>query len=233
MTDSRLASETTGVPASLSFGSDRRIAGSGAVGGTPKRVTDVTCAAMALLVLLPILLIVAVMIWWHDGGSPFYGHKRIGREGRAFRCWKFRSMVANADQVLADLLVADPDAAKEWAETQKLRRDPRVTPIGRLLRLSSVDELPQLFNVICGDMSLVGPRPIVPLEAERYGAAFGSYLVCRPGLTGLWQISGRSNASYSERIRFDVQYATTWSFWQDAKIAALTIPTLLSREGSY
>jgi exopolysaccharide production protein ExoY len=233
MTDSGLASETTVADVALSFTPLSTNAGAKPVGGTSKRIADVTLALLALLILLPIFCIVAALIWRHDGKSPLFGHKRIGREGRPFRCWKFRSMVANADIVLADLLASDPEAAREWAETQKLRQDPRVTPIGRLLRASSLDELPQLINVLAGDMSLVGPRPIVPVEAERYGAAFGHYLLCRPGLTGLWQISGRSDTSYNERIRFDVQYAENWSFWRDAVIVARTIPVLLSRQGSY
>ena len=206
--------------------------GSQPVGGRTKRVFDITVALAALLILAPIIVIVAVLIWWHDGGSPFYAHQRVGHGGSRFACFKFRSMVANSPQVLAELLASDVVAAREWAATQKLRSDPRVTPIGRLLRMSSLDELPQLFNVLFGQMSIVGPRPIVFAEVARYGSDYQHYRVCRPGLTGVWQISGRSDTSYAERVRYDVRYTACWSFWRDVLIVLKTVPVVVSRRGS-
>lgn len=203
------------------------------VGGYSKRGFDISIAATALLFLLPLIILVAFLVWIQDRRNPFFGHARIGSHGRTFKCLKFRSMVTNSADVLAKLLSEDEDAAREWAETQKLRRDPRVTPVGRLLRLSSLDELPQLFNVLSGEMSLVGPRPIVAAEIERYGVDFDHYCACRPGVTGLWQISGRSDTSYAERVRYDVAYASRWSFWRDAAIVARTVPVVLQRKGSY
>ena len=141
-------------------------------------------------------------------------------------------MVTNSGDVLATLLQNDAEAAREWADTQKLRKDPRVTSIGRVLRMTSLDELPQLFNVLLGQMSLVGPRPIVASEVERYGSDFAAYRSCRPGLTGLWQISGRSDCSYAERVGFDVSYANGWSLWRDTVIVARTVPAVLQRKGS-
>ena len=198
-----------------------------------KRGVDVSIAVVALAILLPILLITAFLVWCNDRKSPFFGHLRLGRHGRMFRCWKFRSMQPDASEVLSAYLAANPAAALEWAATQKLRDDPRITPIGRVLRLTSLDELPQLWNVVIGQMSLVGPRPIVLDEVDRYGAQIRYYLMCRPGLTGLWQISGRSDTSYAERVRFDAHYAQSWSVWRDVSIVLRTVPILLSRRGSY
>ena len=201
-------------------------------GGAVKRGFDISIATIAIIVFLPIMTIVMFLIWWHDRGNPLFGHTRIGCGGRSFKCLKFRSMVPNSSEVLAALLKSDPEAAREWAETQKLRQDPRITPIGRLLRLSSLDELPQLFNVLRGDMSIVGPRPIVAGEIERYGTHFEQYRGCRPGVTGLWQVSGRSDCSYTERVRYDVLYASRWSLMRDLAILLKTVPAVLGRKGS-
>lgn len=202
------------------------------VGGHPKRVFDVTVALAALLCLLPAFLFAAFLIWRGDRGRVLFGHPRIGWGGRMFRCLKFRSMVPNAGEVLANLLATDPAAAREWAETQKLRADPRITAVGQLLRVTSLDELPQLLNVLSGQMSIVGPRPIVADEVARYGADVASYRACRPGITGLWQVSGRSDCGYAERVALDVRYASTWSLWLDLKIVARTVLVVLARKGS-
>lgn len=203
------------------------------IGGVSKRGLDISIAMTALLILAPLMLVVAFLVWWHDRGHPFFGHTRVGCGGRPFKCLKFRSMVKNAGTVLDEVLERDPEAAREWAETQKLRDDPRVTPIGRLLRITSLDELPQLFNVLSGHMSIVGPRPIVISEIDRYGQHYHHYSACRPGVTGLWQVSGRSDVDYDKRVNFDVTYASSWTLWRDAHIIVKTVPIVLNRKGSY
>ena len=153
----------------------------------------------------------------------FFAHTRVGRHGRLFRCFKFRTMVPNAAEVLAELLARDPAARAEWARDRKLRNDPRITPIGRLLRKTSLDELPQLFNVLRGEMSLVGPRPVMPDELERYGEAQDRLSQVRPGLTGLWQISGRNDVDYERRVHLDAWYVRNWTFWYDILILFRTL----------
>ncbi|HWL82910.1 MAG TPA: sugar transferase [Roseomonas sp.] len=198
-----------------------------------KRVLDVTASGAALLVLAPLFILLSLIIML-DGGSPVFGHERIGRNGRSFRCLKFRSMVPNSAEVLAKLLREDPEAAHLWATTRKLPKDPRVTSIGRFLRATSLDELPQLINVLRGEMSLVGPRPVVQEElTEHYGLAAVSYLSVRPGITGLWQISGRSDTSYAERVALDCRYVHEFSFWSDLNILWRTIPAVLAGRGAY
>jgi lipopolysaccharide/colanic/teichoic acid biosynthesis glycosyltransferase len=198
-----------------------------------KRSLDIVLSAVMLLILLPLLVVIALVVW-SDGKSPIFGHARVGRHGKPFRCLKFRSMVPNAEQALAKLLAQDPAAAELWRTTRKLQRDPRITPIGKILRSTSLDELPQLFNVLRGEMSLVGPRPVVQAElVEHYGAAAFAYLSVRPGITGLWQVSGRSNTSYTERVAFDVQYVQTFSLWEDLKILTKTVPAVLFRKGAH
>jgi lipopolysaccharide/colanic/teichoic acid biosynthesis glycosyltransferase len=198
-----------------------------------KRSLDIVLAAAMLLVLLPLLVVIALIVW-SDGKNPIFGHARVGRHGKPFRCLKFRSMVPNAEQALAKLLAQDPAAAELWRTTRKLQHDPRITPIGKILRSTSLDELPQLFNVLRGEMSLVGPRPVVQAElVEHYGAAAFAYLSVRPGITGLWQVSGRSNTSYTERVAFDVQYVQTFSLWEDLKILTKTVPAVLWRKGAH
>ena len=196
-----------------------------------KSLFDRAAALVLLLLLAPVMLAIAAVVR-ADKGSVLYGHRRVGENGRHFHCLKFRSMVTNGDEVLEDLLARDPAAREEWQATQKLRDDPRVTPIGRVLRKTSLDELPQLLNVLRGEMSLVGPRPIVDAEIDRYGQDISFYYDTRPGITGLWQVSGRSNMSYEGRVRLDVWYARNWSLWHDFRILLRTIPAVLAKHGA-
>ena len=203
------------------------------IGGVGKRAFDATVAVSAILILLPLLVVVALIIKFTDKGPVFFSHKRIGFGGTTFRCLKFRTMAVDGTRILADHLARDPAAALEWAQTQKLRDDPRVTAVGRFLRASSLDELPQLWNVACGEMSLVGPRPIVDSETAHYGRAIRFYLSVRPGLTGLWQVSGRSGTTYRRRVALDKAYVCRWSFGGDIVILCKTIPAVLLAKGSW
>ncbi len=198
-----------------------------------QRTLDLVLTVPLLILLAPIFALLALAVWINDGGAAFYGQMRIGHHGRSFRCWKFRSMVTDSDAVLAKVLAVSADARAEWARDHKLRSDPRVTWIGKLLRSSSLDELPQLWNVLVGEMSLVGPRPIVVAEVGRYGARFHDYCTCRPGITGLWQVSGRNDTSYRRRVAIDAVYARRASLRLDIVILARTIPAVLLRRGSY
>jgi Undecaprenyl-phosphate galactose phosphotransferase WbaP len=168
-----------------------------------------------------------------DGGQPFFGHMRVGHNGKPFKCYKFRSMVVNAEQVLEHLLANDPVARAEWALNFKLKNDPRVSKLGEFLRRSSLDELPQLWNVFKGDMSLVGPRPVIEAELERYGDDVGYYLMTRPGITGLWQVSGRNDVDYATRVYLDSWYVKNWSLWNDIAILFKTISVVRRRSGAY
>jgi len=199
-----------------------------------KRSMDIAGAGALLLFCLPVFLALALLVRL-DGGPAFYAHERVGRGGRRFGCLKFRSMVVGADRRLAALLELDPDARAEWEVSRKLRDDPRVTWIGRILRASSLDELPQLINVLRGEMSLVGPRPVQATELEtHYGAAAAAhYLSVRPGITGPWQVSGRSDTTYAARVLLDVQYATSPSLWTDIRILLRTPIAVLRRRGAY
>lgn len=197
-----------------------------------KRVFDIVLTALILAYLAPLLGLVYCLVR-RDGGPALYGHKRIGAGGEAFKCWKFRTMVVDAEAVLKDLLERDPVAAAEWQRDFKLKKDPRVTAVGRFLRATSLDELPQLFNVLRGEMSLVGPRPIVRDEMARYGANIVEYLSCRPGLTGLWQVSGRNDVSYRQRVALDTDYVRHWSLRRDIEILLRTIGVVLRRSGAY
>ncbi|MFN7902330.1 MAG: sugar transferase [Holosporales bacterium] len=197
-----------------------------------KRAIDVVGAALGLVVLAPLFAVLAWRIS-RDGGQPFFGHPRIGRYGKVFLCYKFRTMVVNAKEVLEQHLAVDPVARAEWQANFKLKNDPRVTPLGKFLRRTSLDELPQLWNILKGEMSLVGPRPIVAAELERYGRDADYYLALRPGLTGLWQVSGRSDIDYDQRVALDRFYATTTSLIQDMKILGATAGVVLRRDGAY
>lgn len=192
---------------------------------------DTAVAALLLVLSAPVLLMIAVAVRL-DGGPALYSHMRVGAGGRKFGCLKFRSMVTNGDEVLAEHLRTDPDAAAEWQATRKLRRDPRVTAIGGFLRKSSLDELPQLFNVLRGDMSLVGPRPIVENELVHYAGNVDYYLSTRPGITGLWQVSGRSGTSYARRVELDSMYVSNWTMKSDFAILAKTVSVVLKRTGA-
>ena len=196
-----------------------------------KVVFDYTCAALLLLILAPVMCAITLMIRM-SGGPAMFKHKRIGADGKFFFCLKFRTMHPDGDRMLAELLANDPRAAAEWAESQKLRNDPRITPIGNFLRKTSLDELPQLLNVLRGEMSLVGPRPIVANEVPRYGDNIVYYNETRPGLTGLWQVSGRSDLSYARRVQLDVWYVRNWSLWHDIVILLKTVPALLLKRGA-
>jgi lipopolysaccharide/colanic/teichoic acid biosynthesis glycosyltransferase len=197
------------------------------------RALDIVIAAAVLLFTLPLFTALVIAIRLNDGGPAFFGHERLGRNGKSFRCLKFRSMVINAEQRLQALLASDPVAAREWARDQKLRKDPRITSFGAFLRKSSLDELPQLLNVLRGEMSIVGPRPIVESEIVRYGRSYRHYCSVRPGITGLWQVTGRSNVSYRRRVALDRLYVQSKSLSVDVKIMLKTIPAGLVRSGSY
>lgn len=197
------------------------------LGGRGKRLLDVTVAALTLILAAPLMAMIAVLVTCCDGGSPFYGHRRVGYRGRIFRCWKFRTMARDADARLQALLESDPRARALWFSAYKLENDPRVTWIGRALRKSSLDELPQLFNVLRGDMSCVGPRPVIVEELAKYGAVAALYIGARPGMTGLWQVRGRSRAGYETRVALDADYLTNWSMARDLRILAETVPAVL------
>lgn len=196
------------------------------------RIGDVATAIIAIILLAPLFVMIALLVFATSRGGTLFRQQRIGLGGRMFTCYKFRSMVVDAERRLHDLLVSDPEALREWLRDHKLRRDPRITPIGNFLRRSSLDELPQLFNVLLGDMSLVGPRPIVIGEMSRYGRYLGSYASVKPGITGLWQISGRSNVSYRRRVAMDVAYARSKSLGLDLRILLATVPAVIGARGS-
>ena len=197
-----------------------------------KRGLDIAISALAILFLAPLMLPIALLIRRHDGGAALFVQDRIGLHGETFRCYKFRSMVVDASARLEALLEADPAARAEWEKNQKLINDPRITRLGAFLRKSSLDELPQLFNILKGEMSIVGPRPIVRGEIARYGADFSFYAGVKPGLTGLWQVSGRSDTTYEERVALDVAYVRDWSFLGDIGIILRTVPAILASKGA-
>ena len=190
-------------------------------------------ALVALIFLAPLMITVAFLVYAQDGGPAIFAHKRLGKGGRHFRCLKFRSMAMDAEARLADLLARDANARAEWEKDHKLRNDPRVTKLGVFLRKSSLDELPQLFNVLRGEMSLVGPRPIVDAEVPKYGRRFRHYCAVKPGITGLWQVSGRNDTSYRSRVAMDCIYAERRNAVLDAKIILATVPAVLLSRGSY
>jgi Undecaprenyl-phosphate galactose phosphotransferase WbaP len=198
-----------------------------------KRLLDLGAALTGGLVLLPLLFYLAVAVKMSSRGPIVYAHERIGRRGRYFKAWKFRTMFQNADQVLDLYLEEHPELREEWERDHKLKYDPRVTRIGRFLRKTSLDELPQLWNVIRGEMSLVGPRPIVDAEIAKYGLFYGLYTMVKPGITGLWQVSGRNNTTYDERVQFDAYYVRNWSPWLDLYLLLRTIRIVLFAKGAY
>lgn len=205
---------------------------SAVVGHAFKRVFDIIAALSALVLFAPLLLVLAMLVR-RDGGPILYGHKRVGRHGKTFRCLKFRTMVVNSEQVLKDLLARDPEARAEWEREFKLKNDVRVTRLGRFLRHSSLDELPQIWNVLRGEMSFVGPRPIIDEELERYGDARKYYLMATPGITGLWQVSGRNDVDYATRVSLDVSYVTNWTFRSDIGILFKTFFVVIRGSGAY
>jgi len=193
-----------------------------------KRVFDVVFVLVSAMIVVPLVLLMALLVSL-DGGSPFYIQFRVGRGGRCFRMVKLRSMVKDADRKLAEYLSANPQAAEEWDRTQKLRHDPRVTWIGRLIRRSSLDELPQFWNVFVGDMSVVGPRPMMPSQRDLYPGQ--AYYEMRPGVTGLWQIGERNNTSFAARARFDADYYRVLGPWADVSIILRTVQVVLRGTG--
>ena len=197
------------------------------------RAMDVAICMLALLFLLPLMVLVAAAVFLQDGGPVLFSHRRIGRGGRPFYCIKFRSMASGAETRLAAVLASNPAARAEWARDHKLRIDPRVTPLGNFLRRSSLDELPQLLNVLRGEMSIVGPRPIVEAEISRYGRRFRHYCAVKPGITGLWQVNGRNEVNYRSRVAMDCLYVKSQSPWLYMWIVVATIPAVLTRKGSY
>lgn len=197
------------------------------------RTVEIGLASIALAAMAPALLAITLAIYMEDGERPFFSQSRMGKGGRPFQCLKFRSMCVGAEQKLAAVLASDPSLQAEWIQTQKLRNDPRVTRVGAFIRKYSLDEFPQLINVLMGDMSLVGPRPIVRDEISRYGRRIHYYYTVRPGLTGLWQVCGRSDISYRTRVAMDVVYARSRNVMFDLRIIAATIPSVIQSRGSY
>lgn len=198
-----------------------------------KRALDLIGGGLLMIPFLLLLPPIALFIWWEDRGGPFYRHLRVGQGGRRFYVLKFRSMHQDGDRRLREHLAKDPRAREEWERTQKLRDDPRLLRVGRLLRRLSLDELPQAWNILRGEMSLVGPRPITEGELSRYGEWAELYLKVKPGLTGLWQVSGRNGLPYGKRIELDRYYVQNWSIWMDLYLLARTFWAVLRREGAW
>ena len=209
------------------------VGSSAPIGTLAKRIIDILLALSGIVLLAPLLVICYLLTIATSPGPALFRHRRVGFNGKHFNCLKFRTMLTDAPERLRQLLESDAAAAAEWATARKLRRDPRVTAIGAVLRKSSLDELPQLFNVLKGEMSIVGPRPVTDEELERYSTSVGAYLACRPGITGLWQVSGRSMTTYDKRVACDAFYAQNWSIALDAKILIVTIPALLASETAF
>ncbi len=201
--------------------------------GFAKRTIDLFIATMALLCFAPVFALCALLVKLSSKGPVFFRQSRLGRNSERFVVYKFRTMRVDSANALQEYLESNPEARQEWEKTHKLRRDPRVTTVGRTLRRFSLDELPQLLNILKGDMSCVGPRPIVDSELEQYKESFSRYCAVRPGLTGLWQVSGRSDTSFAFRTQLDCQYVETWSFRQDLAILARTLGVVISAAGAY
>jgi len=197
-----------------------------------KHGLDLFATVVGGLLISPLLLAIVVLIKLDSPGSAFYGHQRLGIGGNHFRCWKFRTMHTDAERLLDEFLQGNPDLRAEWEQNFKLRNDPRVTRIGRILRKSSLDELPQLWNVLRGEMSLVGPRPIVEAELSKYGTVYEMYQRIRPGMSGIWQVSGRSDTGYAERVKLDAYYVHNWSVWLDFVILARTVWCVMLGRGA-
>jgi Undecaprenyl-phosphate galactose phosphotransferase WbaP len=198
-----------------------------------KRSLDILLVTLLSPVLLPLLVVVAAAVWLSSPGPVFFSHRRIRRHGEFFTMWKFRTMCINSGEVLERYLTEHPEARREWLKTHKLKNDPRVTRVGNFLRRTSLDELPQVWNVLSGTMSLVGPRPIVAAEVEKYGEYFADYCLVKPGITGLWQVSGRSELTYRQRVQLDREYARGWSLRRDLEILLRTWSSVVNRDGAY
>ena len=198
-----------------------------------KRLLDIVLAILGGIVLSPLLFYIATAVKLSSRGPVLYANERIGRDGKRFKMWKFRSMFSNSNAVLEQYLEANPDCRHEYETTHKLKYDPRITRIGRFIRVTSLDELPQLWNVIRGEMSLVGPRPILLEEEVKYGEYYWLYTMVSPGITGLWQVCGRSNTSYDERLQLVAYYVRNWSLWLDIYLLLRTVKTVLFGQGAY
>jgi lipopolysaccharide/colanic/teichoic acid biosynthesis glycosyltransferase len=198
-----------------------------------KRCCDITLVLISMPLILLVFGVVSAVVMFSSPGPVFYSHRRIRKGGAFFSMWKFRTMCVNSTEVLEDYLAQHPEAHAEWNETHKLRRDPRITQLGVFLRRYSLDELPQLWNVLMGQMSLVGPRPIVAAEVEKYGSYFDCYCRVKPGLTGLWQVSGRSELSYDARVTLDCEYVEHWSLTKDFLILLRTFASVANQDGAY
>jgi Undecaprenyl-phosphate galactose phosphotransferase WbaP len=198
-----------------------------------KRTIDLAGSTMLTLFLLPLIAIISLLIVVESGLPVFFFQKRLGRGGRTFHVWKFRTMAQDSTEILECCLASSSELQKEWAEYQKLRNDPRVTRIGRMLRRTSLDELPQLWNIIKGEMSLVGPRPYLDAQLAKYQALYSAYVKTTPGLTGLWQVSGRNRKTIAERIAYDTYYIRNWSVWLDIYLLAKTVGVVFTGDGAY
>jgi len=199
-----------------------------------KRTFDILFSLLVLVITSPMLMLIALSIRFFSKGKIVYAHERVGRGGNSFRCLKFRTMYADADQRLIEILANNPEMRKEWEQNHKLKNDPRVTPIGKFLRKTSLDEFPQFFNVLRGDLSVVGPRPVVRSEIQNHiGSKASTILSVRPGITGLWQVSGRSDTSYATRIQLDEKYIQEQSLFLDLKLIFKTIPCMVWSKGAY
>ena len=198
-----------------------------------KRLFDLALAIPTAIFLTPIMISIVLLIKIFDRGPAIFKQRRIGLGGQDFYCYKFRTMTVDAEERIRALIETDSQAAEEWARDQKLKNDPRITPLGKFLRKSSLDELPQIWNIIKGEMSFVGPRPIVHDEIKKYGNQYIAYVSVPPGITGLWQVSGRNDVEYEERVQLDAQYAHTRKIWNDIGILFKTIPAILFSKGAY
>jgi Undecaprenyl-phosphate galactose phosphotransferase WbaP len=198
-----------------------------------KRTFDLFASIIGLICICPALIAVAILIYLSSPGPVIFAHNRTGKDGKVFPCYKFRSMITNAQEVLEQHLAQNPAAKEEWDRDFKLKDDPRITKIGHFIRKTSIDELPQLFNVIKGEMSLVGPRPIIDKEISKYGAYINDYYLGRPGITGFWQVSGRNDVDYESRVQMDSWYVRNWSFWLDIVLLLKTVGVVLYRKGAY
>jgi lipopolysaccharide/colanic/teichoic acid biosynthesis glycosyltransferase len=220
------------IPSKSVFVSDSKV-GNEVPNSPLTRVFDITLIALAFPYILLFFLLISLAIVLDSKGGVFYKQTRIGKGGRRFKALKFRTMIQNADQILQQFLDESPELKAEWLATHKLKRDPRVTRVGTILRKLSLDELPQFWNIIIGDMSLIGPRPIVDAEIEKYGKCFELYIQARPGLTGLWQVSGRSDTSYQRRVELDEYYLLNRNIKLDIQILLRTVYVVLGRKGAY
>ena len=198
-----------------------------------KRAADIFVALFAMLILAPVMVVIILLVRFTSPGPIFFSHRRISKNGAFFSMWKFRTMCVDSAEVLDHYLAMHPEARAEWTLTHKLRNDPRITAVGLFLRRYSLDELPQIWNVLTGRMSIVGPRPIVAAEVEKYGEFFDHYCRVKPGVTGLWQVSGRSKVSYPNRVKLDCEYVENWTLFRDLRILLATAKSVVNQDGAY